>query len=54
MRSSPTASLTPLGGSNASALLVNTVNATTLRVQCTALATGSAFFVYNVGIAAEL
>jgi hypothetical protein len=54
MRSSPTVSLTSLGSSNASTLLVNTVDATTLRVQCTALATGSAFFVYNAGIAAEL
>jgi hypothetical protein len=54
MRSSPTVSLTSLGSSNASTLLVNTVNATTLRVQCAALATGSAFFVYNAGIAAEL
>ena len=53
MRVMPSTSLTALGGSNASTLLVNTVNATTLRVQCTALATGSAFFVYDARMSAE-
>jgi len=54
MRASPTASITALGGSNASNLQLNHAAATTLRVQCEAVNTGSAFFVYDARIAAEL